>query len=323
MSITSTFFHIYRNNIGFSFYSSGSLRAGFYGEGRSLIVLKDPAIDLKMETGLAVTFGIGSYELPFIGKINLDTTVRAILAIEGQSASMDDAMELIDMIQVYQAKSVSNVFNFTMFGDGRIARGGLGISMDMGFVKKIDDTLSIAAKLSDLISPRYWLTTGSTNKVTYDINGTQIVTKSGGFGWGSLPNLSIGVKYTFQIPEELKWLINQPSMYLQMDDLFYTEQLSLLAKLHMGADCNFLFDFLRLGVGINQGYPTLGASVNISLKHLTRIPYADILFYILAPVTYLNVRLDFSAYGKEIGSYPGQFGFVGYNVNFQIYWSGM
>lgn len=83
--------------------------------------------------------------------------------------------------------------------------------------------------------------------------------------------------------------------------MFYTHPVSFLVKLHLGADSDFLFNILKVGVGLNSGYPTLGLSFDLPLL---------IAFHITGNLTF---------YGQELGTYPGQNGYEGYNFALGTY----
>ncbi len=101
--------------------------------------------------------------------------------------------------------------------------------------------------------------------------------------------------------------------------MFYTYPVSFLAKLHMGVRVKTLGDFLELGAGLNQGYPTLGFTLHITPAILAKIPVVKYLFYATAPATFFHVKYNFTIYGKELGEYPGDLGFQGINTGVEFY----
>lgn len=299
----------YHNNFGMSFYFTSELKTGLFSEERNLLVVKDPTLDINVETGMALTIGFGRPKLPILGYARVGATLRFFGTLEGHSKSIDQALVMAQQLTNYYSSMTNyidnanykGIFDFTPFGDGKYVKAGAGVALDFGFHKKINRYTTVAGKLSDVVSPTYWLNTKSFSV------------------WKTLPNLSLGLKHEFRLSKKIWFLMNKPTIFFQINDMFYTEQLAFLSKLHVGVNSRFLFDFLELGVGLNQGYPTLGFTFHITPAILAKIPVVKYLFYVAAPVTFFHLKFNFTAYGRELGRYPGEFGFLGYNVGLDLY----
>ncbi len=294
----------YRHNFGFSIYSSSDVLAGLFSDDRTLLLVSDPVVDIHTEVGISVSVGHGEVNLPFIGKVSIGSTYRLYALVEGHTENVSDALRLYEQLDLlYQhlenASTLGDYLDVSALGDGSLAKGGIGLGCDLGFVKKVSSHLIIAGKFSDVISPVYWLNSSS-------------------LGWKA-PDLSMGVKYTLPVDKRYWLLVNEPNILVQLDDMLYTYPVSFLAKLHLGFNVKTLGDFLELGLGLNQGYPTLGFTLHITPAILAKIPVIKYLFYVTAPVTFFHVKYNFTIYGKELGQYPGDFGFEGYNTGLEAY----
>ncbi len=294
---------LYRNGIGFCAYTTLDGYAGLLGTDRSLVFfLNDPVIKLNFQTGAAVSLGGGEMTLPFIEKFNLGFTLRGYYLLTGEASNLQDYMEFTSEITNYVQRynTSSNVFDISPFLNGNIVKEGWGTALDIGMTKAVTEEFTIAAKLSDILSPIYW-------------------TKSKQLGWLP-PDLSLGMKYTFLLPDIVTLFVNEPAIYFQMDDMFYTYPVSFFSKLHLGIDSKILFDTLHIGAGINQGYPTLGATLHLTFAWLEKISWIRTISYFAFPLTYAHLKLNLTYYGKELGRYPGELGFYMYNVGAELYW---
>jgi hypothetical protein len=293
----------YRHHFGITFYVSTDTRIGFFGDNKNLLLVDDPVVDLNAQVGLAFAMGVGQVDFPLVGKMFLGYTVRAFVEIQGHTDTIGDALTMYEQITNYaNAAQKGDFLNFSAFGDGSLARGGFGLALDFGFYKPVTSQFIVAGKLSDILSPRYWLKSGVSDAF---------------FGW-KLPDLSLGFRYIIPLDKSIWFIINEPSFYFQFDDLFYTYPISFLGKIHAGFDTKFLFDILHIGFGLNSGYPTLGFTVHLTPMILAEIPVIKYIF-LWIPVTYLHVKIHFSLFGKELGRYPGEFGFQGYNIAAEVY----
>lgn len=289
----------YRNDIGVSLYSSFDGYFGLFGNDNSFLFFSnDPALYFNFQTGLAFSLGWGEIYLPFLEKFNIGYTIRTYYLLTGQASNFSNYIELNNEMSKFNQNN--NIFDLSAFSKGGLVKGGVGASLDVGITKELFDNFYFAGKISDAVAPIYWL-------------------QSNSFGW-ILPDLSTGIKYVIQIPGDLNFIINQPSLYLQVNDLFYTYPEAFLSKIHMGIDSKFLFDIVQIGTGISQGYPTAGISLHFTFAWLENIPGFRNISYILAPITYAHLKLSLSIYGKEYGQYPGDLGFQSYNVGAELFW---
>lgn len=267
-----------RDRVGVAFLIESEAYGGTVSENRNLFfMINDPIFSMQVRAGMAVSVSPGSFDLPLIGNTAVGFTVRVYPEI--LEAKVESAIDYFELYNQFYAFS-TNGASATAFGDGRLVKMGFGLSGDIAILKNINSDFQITFKLNDIISPRYWL------------NSQQ-------FGW-VLPDLSFGMRYIFPIGGVLKYFVNKPSLYFQMDDLFYTQTKSLLAKLKLGADTFLLLDLFQLGIGLNAGYPTLGLSFHL-------------------PLFFIHYKIYASVYGKEMGKVPGDFGFQGYTVGTEFY----
>jgi hypothetical protein len=299
----------YHNTIGFSLYFTSDIKVGLYGEEMNALVINDPTLDVDVETGMALSIGFGKIKLPLLGYSYVGATLRFFGAFSGHSESIDDALLMALQITNYVGHIDTSSFNnilssftdFSYFGAGEYVKAGAGVALDLGFHKKVDKYTTVAGKISDIVSPTYWL-----NTKAFSV-------------WKDLPNISLGLKHEFRLSKKWWMLMNKPTIFFQVDDMLYTDNLAFMSKLHVGVSSRFFFDFLELGVGLNQGYPTVGFTFHVTPAILAKIPVVKYLFYVTAPVTFFHFKFNLTAYGRELGRYPGESGFLGYNVGLDLY----
>lgn len=289
----------YRQGFGASLYTGFDGYGGLLGKDQSfLFLIHDPVVKFTLDTGLALSFAVPDLKIPVFGRINGGLTVRPHFTVQGGADSMSNYVTLIRQLSNYMTNL--NPFDTSAFGDGRVINAGYGASVDLALIKSSSDNLLFSLKLSDLIAPVYWLNSKS-------------------MGW-ILPDLAAGLKYTFDIPYWLRFIINKPSFYLEIKDLLYTHPVVLLNKVHFGVDTKLLFDVITIGGGINQGYPVFGASLHASFNWLKTVQGMRELAETLSPLTYANIKLYYSLYGKELGTYPGDLGFYSGHMGFELFW---
>lgn len=267
-----------RDGFGIAAIMETEVYGGTVGNKRDILfMINDPIFSMQFRYGAALSISPGTFDLPLLGNTAVGYTVRVYpMMMETRVESAADYFDLYDQFKTYS----SNGMDYTAFGDGRLVKVGMGLSGDIAIMKNVTSDFQVTFKLYDILSPRYWL-------------------NSKEFGW-VLPDLSFGLKYTFPIDGVLKYFVNKPSLYFQMDDLFYTHPKTLLAKVRMGADVLLLLDLFQLGVGLNAGYPTVGLSFHL-------------------PLFFVHLKVYASLYGKELGYYPGDFGFQGYSIGTEFY----
>lgn len=288
--VNANFLSFYRNNLGISLYGSIQSYGGFFGDKQNVLIANDPAFHLNGEAGLAVSIGRGQLDLPVIQKINLGYTIRAYYKVQ------------VDCNNYFDFNDFINTYNTNRTIDPQFGKYGYGASFDLGLTKAVSENFLISAKISDILSPIYW-------------------TSAKSFGW-EWADLSLGLKYVIPAPHEIRNWVDVPSVYAQIDDLFYTHPVSFLAKLHLGVDSRFLFDIIQIGAGLNAGYPTAGITIHLSpwgfgLLDTDGWKY---LAYGLAPISLIHIKLNFTVFGKEMGRFPGEAGMLGYSAGGELYW---
>ncbi len=128
-------------------------------------------------------------------------------------------------------------------------------------------------------------------------------------------------------------IIEDPVLAADIEDVFHQQRKNFFLKLHFGTEVKFLFRLISLRFGINDGYPSYGLGVDLSLYFLSKIPVVKwlrpnriyfpefnpndrefleknpiccCLTGILAPILYAHIKADVSYTGYELGVYPGQ-----------------
>ncbi|MCX7881721.1 MAG: hypothetical protein N2314_00660 [Brevinematales bacterium] len=260
---------------------------------------KDPEVSLWLKGGVVSSFGIGRHTLPVVGEVLLGASVGVYPFMSRiRFESFDEIVSYMNTIEtnreaIFQSENI---------------RQGCGAGVDLGALKRLGDTWQIAVKVENLLSPILWRYTLSNSQ------GEQYA-----FDW-ILPNVVAGVRYTYPVEKPLKFLLNDPSLYCEVEDLLYTKPLALLSKVRIGADIKLFLDMVQVGVGLNQGYPTAGGKVNLTLSWIRDIPWMPgVVNVLLFPLTMGNLTGYVTYYGKELGHYPGHKDALGYIVGVEYY----
>ncbi len=264
----------------------------------TFFVFRDPEVAFLLRFGSVFSFGLGRYDLPIFGDVMLGASVGLYpFMTRIRFESFDDLYNYVEAVS-------TNTNAILQYENVRL---GFGAGFDVGMMKQINDRWSVALKAENLLSPIIWKYQTETGSESY------------AFDW-ILPNIVAGVRYTYPIDKPLKFLVNEPSVYCEVEDLLYTKPLALLSKVRVGADVKLLMDVFQVGVGLNQGYPTAGGRVNLTLSWLRDIPgMPGFVSVLLWPVTMGNLTGFVTYYGKELGHYPGHKDALGYVFGFEYY----
>lgn len=270
-------------------------------EQSTFFFIRDPQFRIQMKGGVATSVGLGHYDLPLIGEVDGGLTLGLYPYIA--QVQFENLEEILDFQEAMSQES--NSTDLSSYDNVRI---GKGASLDIGLTKTIQDRWKVALKGENILAPVVWQYRKA--------DGAQ----HSEFGWLSLPNLVAGFRYTHPVDRAVKFFINEPSLYVEIEDLLYTKPLALLAKVRMGADVKLLLDMVQVGVGLNQGYPTAGGRVNLTLSWLRDLPgFPGWLHLFLWPVSLGNLTVWGAYYGREIGHYPGQNDVMGYQLGVEFF----
>ncbi len=287
------------NTVGFQPLVDLETYGSFTSKESTFFFFRDPEVSLLLRAGAISSFGLGRYDLPFVGDVVLGASVGIYpFMTRIRFESFDDLTSYMNAIETNRAAILQyeNV------------RQGFGAGFDIGAMKRIGEEWQIAMKVENLLSPILWK-----YKTTNDTKDHYA------FDW-ILPNVVAGVRYTYPVAKPLKFLVNEPSFYCEVEDLLYTKPLSLLSKVRLGADVKLLLDMIQVGVGLNQGYPTAGGKVNLTLSWIRDIPWMPgFVGVLLFPITMGNLTGYVTYYGKELGHYPGHKDALGYIFGLEYY----
>jgi len=254
--------------------------------------VKDPEVATWLRIGMVGSLGLGRYTLPWVGDVALGVSVGWYPVV---ARVRFDSFEELNTYMTTVSTNQNAFLGYTNVFQG------MGVGLDVAALKSIGESWQVALKVENLPFVMW-----ATNQKP-------------GIDWVP-PNVIAGVRYTYPIEKPVKFFVNEPSVYMEVEDLLYTKPLALLSKVRLGADVKLLLDMLQVGVGINQGYPTAGARVNLTLSWIRDMPgMPGIVNVLLFPFTMGNLAAHVSYYGKELGYYPGQKEALGYVVGLEYY----
>lgn len=169
---------------------------------------------------------------------------------------------------------------------GSQANYGLGLAADLGVIGTMGP-LSAGLAIRD-IAPPFGFGATTIGSVLQS-SSTSSASEQGQF----LPNVSFGLGYS---PSFIPGLID-PSLYFEVQDPVRAlqDKDSLWNLLHVGGELRLL-SFIYLRGGINQGWLTAGAGVNL-----------------------LILEIDGALFTEELGHHPGDFPRSGFAANVRIH----
>lgn len=249
----------------------------FYGRSFPLGVTGESVTELTFIAGYAGKFQVGPVELaagadlrPMIrvrSFINSDTTASIITDFTGVDTGTDGEGSVLENIRAFN---------------------GWGVGLDAGLIARYG-AFSLGVQGRDLFNTR----------LRYSVNSAQDVIdalQQGGLPANSVESISTG---DYIIPMELSFGVGyqpnlgalsavvDPEIHAQVTDPFGLTDpnpdrpRSFWTRLHLGTEVTML-NFFDLRAGVNQGYLTLGAGM-------------DLLF----------LETHFSVFTRELGRYPG------------------
>jgi hypothetical protein len=233
------------------------------------------ATQINAIAGLAITLGpkefnvkIGGDLRPFVRVEGNFPAMTLVSAIAGSSANSDPLKVIFDQKASY----------------------GVGLAADLGAIATIGD-LSAGLSIRDIAPPfnftptTFGIVTGATPG---SINANPSTDPKGQF----FPNVTLGLGWS---PKFIPGIID-PSLYLEVQDFkSLADKNSIWNLLHAGGELRLL-SFIFLRGGINQGWLTAGAGVNL-----------------------LILQVDVAAFTEELGMHPGDMSRAGVAANIRLH----
>jgi len=232
------------------------------------------ATQINVIAGLAITLGPKDFN------IKLGGDLRPFMRVEGDFP----AMELVSAIA---GSSSTNSDPLKVIFDQK-ASYGVGVAADLGVIATMGD-LSAGLSIRDIAPPfNFTTTTFGTVINGGSINANPSTDPKALF----LPNVTLGLGWS---PKFIPGIID-PSLYLEVQDFkSLADKNSVWNLLHAGGELRLL-SFIYLRGGINQGWLTAGAGVNL-----------------------LILQFDVAAFTEELGMHPGDMPRAGVAANVRLH----
>ncbi len=142
---------------------------------------------------------------------------------------------------------------------------GFGLALDLGAKLDLGKLLSVGLAVRD-ITPNMSYTKTTLGQVGEALQGGADAASK--VQYGILPNLTAGVSLT-PIPEGLRKLLDVTvTAELQDPVKVIAEKLSPFSLLHLGAEAELLGGLIAGRLGVNKGYISLGAGLDLLLMEL-------------------------------------------------------
>jgi hypothetical protein len=279
-----------------------------------------PDVKFTARDDLAVMAGFG---MPWPGfkRLNVGITGKYFIRAYARADSYDDFLEIglydysgfgtfgnIDVQRdlwkyLTSGMEITNQLPETLFF-------GTGVGFDLGFLYRFKHNINIGLQLSDVVSYIH--------------------------AWDTKPHGHIPIDARLGVAWRPRWdiwgLFEDPLFAADVSDLFWQQPGDLWMKTHFGMEFKMLFKLIQVRLGLNQGYPTVGVGLDLSLYFLSKIPLVqwlrpDAVYFpqfnpnrkdfvrknpccclvtgALSPLLYLHLKVDFLYYGRELGGYAG------------------
>lgn len=242
-----------------------------YAHGLTLLGTQFKSVSqVNFIAGMAITLGPKDFNVKIGGDLRpfarMDSTVAAADLIGALAGNGDIAQILMDSD----------------------ARYGVGLAADLGAIATMG-SLSAGLSIRDIAPPfSFGLTT-----IGDVLNTGGSPTASNGDQGQFLPNVALGLGWS---PRFIPGIID-PSVYFEVQDPVRAMQdnNSFWNLLHAGGELRLL-SFVYLRGGVNQGWLTAGAGINL-----------------------LILEIDAALFTEELGSFPGDFPRSGAAVNVRLH----
>jgi hypothetical protein len=297
---------------GFGFFNTFDTSLLFSFQG----MLPDLKLSLKNDTIFAAGFGM---PWPTMKRLSVGVTFKYFIRVLASANNYDDFINLA----LYDYSKIGSLLNlnrdiWSLITEGPSMTGklpdslflGTGAGFDLGFMYRLKYGFNLGLQLSDIYTRIRWWDGKQPSLVPINARA--------GISW----------KPDFQI-----WgLFEDPLIAFDIDDLFWQQNNNIWMKTHIGAEFKMLFKIIQVRLGFNQGYPTVGLGIDLSLYFLSKIPLIkmlrpdsiympqfnpnknDFLVHnplcclctgVLSPLLYAHLKLDFLYYTRELGAYAG------------------
>ncbi len=234
-----------------------------------------------------------------------------------------NAQSIDDYLQAYMAFEKGQNLTDTLPTSGQYWSGmnfntrlpdfvylGTGNGFDVGFMYRYKHGINLGLQVSDVYTRIRWWDGKQSSFIPIDARA--------GISWR--PDFSI-------------WgLFEDPLVAFDIDDLFFRQNHNVFMKLHAGGEFKMLFKILQVRAGMNQGYFTYGAGLDLSLYFLSKIPVLkwlrpDSVYFpqfnpnrkdflernpccclftsLFSELLYAHLKIDFLSYSRELGDYAG------------------
>lgn len=281
-----------------------------------------PNLVAKMNLDLIVPVGIG---MPIPGHKNWSAgiTMKYFHRIRAEMNNLNDFAAVYQYIEGgYLKDDLGTVIDQTSILDMAVngidytttaipqLKAGTGYGFDVGVMYRPTYSWKFGLLLSDVYTRINWWDRSEPSRIPV--------------------NARVGVAY---MPNFSLWeIISSPVFAVDVEDIFHQQEKNFFLKWHFGTEVKFLFRLLTLRAGINEGYPSFGAGLDINFYFLSKIPFLKwlrpnriyfpkfnpndrefvsknpaccCLTGLLAPLLYMHLKVDVSYTGYELGLRPG------------------
>ncbi len=170
---------------------------------------------------------------------------------------------------------------------------GFGLAVDLGASLDLGNLVSVGLAVRDISTKQTY--TQSTVEGVIDSLGAGSLPDGDDVKYSVMPNITLGASLT-PIPVGLRKLINVTILAEIQDPIkVIANNTSLWNLFHVGAEAKLLGGFLALRGGVNQGWLSFGAGLDL-----------------------LILELNVAVFTEELGSYPGDRGRTGVSAEVAI-----
>ncbi len=127
---------------------------------------------------------------------------------------------------------------------------GTGYGFDLGFMYRPSYAWKFGLQLSDVYTKINW----------WDKSEPSMIPINARVGVAYMPNFNF------------LYLFEDPIFAIDIEDIFHQQEKNFFLKWHFGTEVKFLLSFFRLRFGINDGYPSYGAGIDLGLHFISKIP---------------------------------------------------
>ncbi|MBU1077366.1 MAG: hypothetical protein KKH98_08750, partial [Spirochaetes bacterium] len=315
-SVNAEFLSMARHYFGFGvFFSSDIVIKLDPTQG----LLNIPNIQAQVHADLIFPFGIGM-PIPGYKNWHAGITLKYFHRLSVELNDLTDYLEVVQWVEgdyfksdFFDTQSIMNMLihgiDYTKAPIDQI-KAGTGYGFDLGLMYRPSFAWKVGLLLSDVYTRINWWDRTEPSSIPI--------------------NARVGVAWT------PRWsfigLFEDPILAVDVEDLFHQQEKNFFLKWHFGSELKFLWRFFSLRFGINEGYPSYGVGIDLSLQILSRLPVLrwlrpDRIYFpkfdprdkefvqknplcccltgLLAPIFYAHLKIDLSYTGYELGIQPG------------------